>query len=112
MKKLLLCALFLAAPLALAQTCDVTYGFESETMGGQDVGDGSLTLRALPMSEVDFNHARQLKVLNAMSKEQDNVKRNEGGVYRVDVFEIRACDGGPGVKNAEGSASIQGISYA
>jgi len=109
MKRMMVLVVSLFASAALAQVCDVTYSFESETMDGQDVGNGSITLFAQPMSEVDANHKSQMKVLDAMSKEQDAKK---GGIYRTDVSEYRSCDGGAKVKNAEGSASIQGISYA
>jgi hypothetical protein len=122
MKRLLCVLAFLFAPLAAAQVCDVTYSFEIETMAGQDVSNGSVTMFAQPMSEVDANHKSQMKVLDAMSKEQDakskdakknkQANANEEPVYRTDVSEYRACDGGAKVKNAEGSASIQGISYA
>jgi len=123
MKKLLLfSALLCATPFALAQVCDVTYSWESETMDGQDVGNGAVTFFAQPMSEVLFNHKAQMKVLDAMSKEQDakspdakknkQANANEHPMYRTDVSEYRVCDGGAKVKIADGSASIQGISYA
>jgi len=108
MKRLMLCVLLAFAPLAWGQVCDVTYSWESETMDGQDVSNGSATFFAQPMDEVLFNHKAQVKVLSAMSKEQDAKK---GGMYRVDVSEFRVCDGGAKVKIADGSASIQGISY-
>jgi len=101
-------ALFLFSAAAVAQVCDVTYSFESERMDGQDVSIGSTTFFAQPMDEVLFNHKAQVKVLDAMSKEQDAKK---GPMYRVDVSEYRVCDGGGKVKIADGSASIQGISY-
>lgn len=110
------------AMTAAAQTCDVTYSFESETMDGRDVGSGSITLKAQPLSEVEFQHKLQLKVLDAMSKEQDASSKeakgkkwqnaNEEPKYKVDVSEFRSCDGGPKVKNTEGSLSLQGLSYA
>jgi hypothetical protein len=106
---------------ANAQVCDVTYSWESETMSGQDIGNGSVTFFAQPMSEVTFNHKAQMKVLDAMSKEQDakssdakknkQANANEEPMYRTDVTEYRVCDGGAKVKIADGSASIQGISY-
>jgi len=109
MKKLLLAvAITLASPVVMAQICDVTYSWESERMDGKDVGNGSTTFFAQPMSEVLFNHKAQMKVLDVMSKEQDAKK---GPMYRVDVAEYRVCDGGAKVKIEEGSASIQGISY-
>jgi hypothetical protein len=109
MKRLMLCVLLAFAPLAWGQVCDVTYSWESETMDGQDVGNGSATFFAQPMSEVEFNHKAQIKVLNAMAKEQDAKK---DGIYRTDVSEYRVCDGGAKVKIEDGSASIQGVSYA
>lgn len=114
MRKLFGCVALLAIAASMsaavaAQTCDVTYSAETETMAGQNVSDASVTLYGVPMSEVDFNHARQMKVLNAMSKEQDAKK---DGMYRTDVTEYRACDGGAKTKVDSGSASIQGISYA
>ena len=123
MKRLLVLALSLFASAAFAQTvCTVTYGYESESMDGNDTGKGSIILPSMPMSEVNFNHDRQMKVLDAMSKEQDATGKDAKGrkfaaeepMYKTDVYEIRACDGGPGVKMpiGQGSASIQGISYA
>jgi len=123
MKLLLALALSLFVSVAFAQSvCTVTYGFESETMDGHDDGYGSVTIPAMPMDEVEFNHKSQMKVLSVMSKEQDasskdakknkQANANEKPMYKTDVYEIRSCDGGPKVKVAAGSASIQGISYA
>jgi hypothetical protein len=111
-----------AATGTIEPVCDVTYTWESETMSGMDVGNGSATFFAQPMSEVDFNHTAQVKVLAAMAKEQDakskdakakkQANANEEPLYRVDVSEYRICGTAGKVKIADGSASIQGISYA
>lgn len=103
-----------ALPVA-AQVCDVTWTAESETMGGHNVSDGTGTVYAMPMSEVNFYHDRSMKTLDALSKEQDKCKESDPDkCYRVDVFEDRACDGGAKVRQpvGQGSASILGLTYA
>lgn len=62
---------------------------------------------AIPMADVNDNHAKWLKVLDAASKEQD-----KGGPYQVELSEFRSCDGGGMVKITDGSVLIQGMTLA
>lgn len=115
MKRYLFGLLLALLPLgALAQVCDLTFGFESETMTGYNISKGEAIAYAMPIAEIEFYHARQMKTLDAMSKEQDKCKSNDNDCYRVDVYEERACDGKAAVRQpiGQGSASIQGMTYA
>ena len=62
---------------------------------------------AIPMADVNDNHAKWLKVLDVASKEQD-----KGGPYQVEVSEYRSCDGGGIVKITDGSILIKGMTLA
>lgn len=113
MKKLLLFIAFAALSVgAQAQVCDVTYTADTETMSGHDVSDGVANFKAVPMSEVKFQNERNVKVLDALSKEQDKCKGDD--CYRIEVGEYRSCDGGPKVKQpaGQGSALLEGVTYA
>lgn len=88
----------------LNKLCDVTYSMDMETKDNQDVGSSSITLRAVPWVDVQDNHKKQLRILDALSKEQD-----KGGDYEITVTETNTCDGGPTVRIASGSALILGV---
>lgn len=62
---------------------------------------------AIPMADVNDNHAKWLKVLDEASKQQD-----KGGPYEVELSEYRTCDGGGTVKISDGSVVIKGMTLA
>src|SRR5262245_15677333 len=110
--------LFIGVALAQAQKppaatptpnfCDVTYSVETETtLDNDDVNSSSITIRAMPYADVQEDHARQLKILDVISKEQ-----NKGGPYTVTVTETNTCDGGNTVRISSGSIYAEGITLA
>ena len=104
MKYILVVAAFAFAESVGAQVCDVTYTVEVETAAGNDVSSGSTTIYGLPMADVLDNHAKNLKVLDALSKRQD-----KGGPYTIETGEYRACDGGAKTKIDAGSVMVKGV---
>lgn len=102
------------APVAVGSTggtvCDVWYLSESEIVGtANDAGRSFNHVPAIPMADVNDNHAKALVVLDAMSKEQD-----KGGPYSIIVQEFRRCDGGGIVEMKDGGmgALISGVTLA
>lgn len=72
-----------------------------------DTGYSYAMTPAVPIADVNDNHQKWLKVLDAMSKEQD-----KGGPYQVEFSEYRSCDGGGVVKIDDGSVLIKGMTLA
>ena len=116
MKLLLLTLLAVAWPV-LAQTqaatsgapltgkvCDVTYAMEAETTEHFDIGNASMTFKAMPWVDVEDNHKKQMRVLNELSKQQD-----KGGEYEITVVETNTCEDGVTVRIADGSAYVTGV---
>ena len=109
MKRLLMFAvLAVASSFALAQTCDLTYTMDTNTMDDQDVAFASTTLSAVPMVDVLDNHEKQLKVLSVASKQDESVTKVHGP-YKLELSEYRQCDGGAKTKIVDGGVMVQGV---
>jgi len=93
MKRLLILALMVFAPLSIAQVCTVTFSTECETKDGNDCGMAMGTTPAMPMADLLDNAAKFNKVLDVASKVQE-----KGGPYTLEMNEYRVCDGGAQVK--------------
>ena len=85
----------------------MTYSVETETKDHFNVGSASGTMYSVPWADVADNHAKQMKVLDQLSKEQD-----KGGEYEVTVTETNTCEDGVTVRVADGSALIMGLTLA
>lgn len=72
-----------------------------------DVGYSYAFAPALPMADVNDNHAKMQKVLSVASQQQD-----KGGPYDLELSEYRQCDGSGAVKIDDGSILIKGMTLA
>jgi|SRR5580765_2492181 len=86
------------------RVCDATYAMEVETVDHFNVMSSYAAVYSLPGVDLDANHKLQMKVLDALSKEQD--KR---GQYEVTVTETNTCEDGVTVRVNDGSAYVTGV---
>lgn len=92
------------------QTCDMIGVIDSDvTIAGvaYDAGYMYTFGPAIPIADVNDNHAKWMKVLSVASEQQD-----KGGPYSSELSEYRSCDGGGVVKISDGSILIQGMTLA
>jgi hypothetical protein len=102
------------APVATGNTggtaCDMIGIVDgSATINGVEYDTGYIYsfAPAIPMADVNDNHAKWMKVLNVASQQQD-----KGGPYDAELSEYRSCDGGGIVKISDGSVLIKGMTLA
>jgi hypothetical protein len=92
MRTLFAIAALAASTLATAQVCDVTYTMDSTIVDAQgvehDVGTTVTHLYGVPLADLEDNSAKMFKVVDLMSKLQD-----QGGPYMAETGEVRTCDG-------------------
>jgi len=87
--------------------CDATYAVEVETVDHYNVSSAYGAAYSIPWVDVEDNHKKQMRVLDALSKEQD-----KGGQYEVTVTETNTCEDGVTVRVADGSAYVTGVTLA
>lgn len=97
-----------AAPSATPNFCDQAFSSVYEDIDHNVVAISPPTvIYALPWADVQDNHAKQVKVLNELAKQQ-----NKGGDYTVTVTETNTCDAGPTVRVTSGSLYVEGVTLA
>lgn len=84
--------------------CNVTYASFSETKDHFEIGSTLIKLSSVPWVDVEDNHKKQMRVLDALSKEQD-----KGGQYEITVTETNTCEDGVTVRVNDGSAYVTGV---
>ncbi len=93
-----------AAPASTPNFCDVAYSALTETGDNDRVAFPVLEFSAVPWADVVDNHAKQLRIVSELSKQQD-----KGGDYIITVTETNTCDDGPTVRVASGSVYVMGV---
>jgi hypothetical protein len=86
------------------KVCDATYAVEVETVDHFNVSSAQGSAYSIPWVDVEDNHKKQMRVLDALSKEQD-----KGGQYEITVTETNTCEDGVTVRVADGSAYVTGV---
>jgi len=86
------------------KVCDATYAIEAETVDHFNVSSAQGSLYSIPWVDVEDNHKKQIRILDALSKEQD-----KGGQYEITVTETNTCEDGVTVRVNDGSAYVTGV---